>query len=75
MSKGKHYISSKAICPFYKHENRNVIYCEGVNEGTVTHIAFANPSECLSYKKQYCRCGNCTNCPIYKMLIYFKYNN
>ena len=73
MSKGKHYISSKAICPFYKHENRNVIYCEGVKEGIVNHLAFANPSECLLYKKEYCRC-NYNQCPTYKMLIASKYN-
>lgn len=69
----KHYISSKAICPFYRHENRNVIYCEGVKEGSVTHIAFANPYDCLSYKKQYCRCDH-THCLISKMLISAKYN-
>ena len=73
MSKGRHNISAKAICPFYKYENRNVIYCEGVNEGTVIHIAFANPSECLSYKKQFCRCEH-TQCNISKMLISYKYN-
>ena len=73
MSKGKHYNSAKAICPFYKHENRNVIYCEGIKDGTVTHIAFANPSECLSYKKQHCRCNH-TQCNISKMLMSSKYN-
>lgn len=74
MSKGKHYTSNKAICPFYKHENRNVIYCEGVNDGTVLHMAFANPSECLAYKKEYCRSNNCTQCLISKMLLSTKYN-
>lgn len=74
MSKGKHYISRKAICPFYRHENRNVLYCEGIIEGTVIHVAFANPSECLSYKKKCCRCSDYKHCPIYKMLIESKYN-
>ena len=69
----KRYTSIKAICPFYKHESRQVIYCEGIKEGTVTHIAFANASECLSHKKQFCRC-NYTQCPINLMLI-SKYNN
>jgi hypothetical protein len=70
----KHYVSSKAICPFYKHENRNVIYCEGIKEGTVIHIAFANPHECIEYKKQNCRCGNFKQCPVYNMLLDTKYN-
>ena len=69
----KRYTSSKAICPFYKHENRQVIFCEGIKEGTVTHVAFANPSDCLSYKKQYCRCNH-TQCPVNRMLNN-KYNN
>lgn len=69
----KRYASSKAICPFYRHENRQVIFCEGVEEGTVLHLAFANPSECLEYKKRYCRCNH-TQCSVSKMLI-IKYNN
>lgn len=73
MAKGKHYPSMKAMCPFYKHENRQVIYCEGVKEGTVLHLAFANPSECLLYKKQYCQ-SNYTQCQISGLLI-SKYNN
>lgn len=70
----KHYTSNKAICPFYKHESRQVIYCEGIKEGTVIHLAFANPSDCLTHKKQYCRCGNCSKCPISTLLM-AKYNN
>ena len=69
----KRYTSRKAICPFYRHENRQVIFCEGVEEGIVLHLAFANPSECLEYKKRYCR-WNHTQCYVSKMLI-IKYNN
>lgn len=68
----KRYTSRKAVCPFYKYENRNVIFCEGIKEGTVLHIAFANPSECFLHKKEYCRCNH-TGCPISRMLI-DKYN-
>ena len=68
----KHYTSIKAICPFYKHESRQVIYCEGVTDGNVIHLAFANPSECLDHKKKYCRCSYAL-CPINRMLN-IKYN-
>ena len=68
----KHYVSSKAICPFYKHESTQVIYCEGIQKGTVLHMAFANASECLIYKKQYCRCNH-TQCPV-SILLNNKYN-
>ena len=69
----KHYTSSKALCPFYKHESRQVIYCEGVKEGTVLHLAFANASDWVSHRKQYCRC-NYAQCPISNLLM-SKYNN
>jgi hypothetical protein len=70
----KRYTSSKAICPFYKHESRQVIFCEGVRDDTVLHLAFANPSDCILYKKQYCRCNH-LQCPISSMLISIsKYN-
>ena len=26
----KHFVSFEAQCPFYKEEDRNIIYCEGV---------------------------------------------
>ena len=68
----KHYMSRKALCPFYKHESRQVIYCEGVSNGNVIHLAFANPSECLSHKQRYCRCSH-SDCSISKMLL-SKYN-
>lgn len=68
----KRYTSRKAICPFYKHENRQVIFCEGIKDGTVLHLAFANPSECLSHKKNYCR-ANHSQCPLSVLLI-SKYN-
>ena len=63
----KHYTSSKAICPFYKHESRQVIYCEGIKEGTVLHIAFANPTDCMLYKHQYCRSDH-TECVVSQLL-------
>jgi hypothetical protein len=69
----KRYTSLKAVCPFYKHENRQVIFCEGIGEDSVIHLAFANPSDCLSHKKRYCRCSH-TECSISKMLLSHKYN-
>lgn len=64
----KHYTSRKAICPFYKYENRQVIYCEGIEDGAAIHLAFANPADCLAYKKAYCRC-DCSLCLINEMLM------
>lgn len=65
----KHYTSSKALCPFYKHESRQVIYCEGIKEGTVLHLAFANSSDWTAHKKEYCRCVGFVKCPIRNLLM------
>jgi len=43
------------ICPFYKRESQQVIYCEGVDEKSVIHLAFGNKDDCRIYEKQFCR--------------------
>lgn len=60
-------ISIKAICPFYKHEDSQVIYCEGVQDGSVIHLAFASKTSSVDYKKNHCRCYY-EECKIFKML-------
>lgn len=63
----KRYISSRAVCPFYKHESRQVIDCVGIKEDTVIHLAFVNATESFEYKKHKCK-SNYKQCTIYKML-------
>lgn len=63
----KRYESTKSVCPHYKHENRFVIFCEGICEGSVTHVAFAKPSECYKHKEKHCR-KDYQKCPITKVL-------
>lgn len=64
----KHLISSKAICPFYRHEEVSVVYCDGVQDGSVVHLAFANRSDARCYKKSFCQ-KEYEHCYIYDMLI------
>lgn len=63
----KYYTSNKAICPFYKHENRFVIFCQGVEDESVIHLAFPKPSSCYQFKEKYCRKQH-DMCPIAQML-------
>lgn len=51
----KHYISSNAKCPFYKHEDGQMVYCVGLQEGTTIHLAFANRVDASCYKKTFCQ--------------------
>ena len=63
----KHMISNKGVCPYYKHEDSQVIYCEGVKEGSVIHLAFSNKTDAREYKIKHCRCDY-NHCKINTML-------
>jgi hypothetical protein len=51
----KHRISKYAVCPYYLHEDSQVIYCEGIVPDSVIHLAFANKTDAKAYKCKYCR--------------------
>ena len=54
-------------CPYYKYQERQVIHCEGVQDGTALHIAFSTPQQLNDYQKKFCR--SCwKNCLIAGML-------
>lgn len=62
---GRHFVSYEAQCPFYKAEDRNIIYCEGVKDNSSIHNAF--PGSAAAYKKEFC-CDNWEGCLIAKAL-------
>ena len=64
---GKHHVRRSAVCPFYKHEHPQVIYCDGIVPDSVIHLAFANKTDAVEYKIGFC-CDCYQKCPIYKLL-------
>lgn len=62
---GRHFVSYEAQCPFYKAEDKNIIYCEGVKDNSSIHNAF--PGNAAAYKKEFC-CGDWESCLIAKAL-------
>ena len=52
---GKRYVSPIVICPFYKSQAGNLIYCEGVCEGSAIHVAFASPQEREMFQDKACK--------------------
>lgn len=44
-------------CPYYKHEQQSVIYCEGVEDNSSIHMAFASKTQKKEYEKRFCQ--NC----------------
>lgn len=63
----KYTVSKFAVCPFYLHEGRQIICCEGLYDGCVIHVAFANATNAKSHKRRLCR-HDYRRCPVYKML-------
>ncbi len=42
-------------CPYYKFEEKQKIYCEGVQEGTALHLAFDTIPNLKDYKNHFCK--------------------
>ena len=55
-------------CPYYKHDTSQVIFCEGLEDGMVLHLAFDTHPRLINYKGRYCRSENYRNCPLAKLL-------
>ena len=54
-------------CPYYKHDTSQVIFCEGLEDGMVIHLAFDTHPRLINYKGRYCRRCNWPNCPLASM--------
>ena len=67
MPNNRRYLSLKAVCPHYKSEEKQILYCRGIQDDTALHIAFAYPADKVAYKEKYCE--DCyQECRIAKML-------
>ena len=65
--KRNQYRCKTAMCPFYKKEDRQIIYCGGVADNSSIHLAFGFASSCNDYKTHRCR-DDYQGCHIYRML-------
>lgn len=63
----RHYCSNEALCPFYKYEDDQLIYCEGVQNGCSIRLSFAYARDSLKYKMDYCR-KDYEKCRVARML-------
>ena len=62
----KHYESSAALCPFYRMEEKTVIWCEGPSD-SVMRLLYEQEDTTEKQKTQFCY-HTWTNCPIARML-------
>ena len=61
----RRYISSQALCPFYRGEGGAEVYCEGPRRGTTIRLLIG--SEVRQIKDGWCR-SDWASCPIARML-------
>lgn len=63
----KHNFTIDVVCPYYKYEAPQMIYCEGVDENTSLHLAFDTKQRKKAYMGS--KCNKCwKTCPIAQML-------
>lgn len=63
----KHRQDVLVRCPYYKGEEKQMIFCEGVQEGSALHLAFDTNPNLRDYKNHYCK-GCYNKCHIAGML-------
>lgn len=51
----KSKVSIYVKCPYYRREEKQKIFCEGVQEGTSIHLAFDSPANLKRYMECYCK--------------------
>lgn len=51
----KNMVDAVVKCPYYKCEEKQKIFCEGVQNGTALHLAFDTPANLKDYKKHFCK--------------------
>lgn len=63
----KHREDVLVKCPYYKGEEKQMIFCEGVQDGSKLHLAFDTAPNLREYKKHFCK-GCYNNCLVAGML-------
>lgn len=51
----KHRADVLVKCPYYKFEDKQIVFCEGVQEGSAIHLAFDTSSSLKAYKNHFCK--------------------
>lgn len=65
----KRTVSAYAICPFYRSEDPQKIYCEGVTSHSSIHNVFGDAKYKKSYEQRFCCSYDYKNCKIAKALF------
>ena len=64
----KRNVTKSVLCPFYQSDERQIIYCEGVEPDTRIHLAFSSSPQLVCYRKRFCE-REYRRCRIADMLL------
>lgn len=63
----KRKVTKSVLCPYYQSDEKQIIYCEGVEPDTRIHLAFSSSPQLKCYRKRFCE-GSYNRCRIADML-------
>ena len=63
----RNYMSSAALCPFYRYEEPVAIYCEGLEPGSTLKLFYRDGKKLDRFKARHCY-GDWKKCPIARTL-------
>lgn len=63
----KHFMSNKAICPYYKDEikSKDVVRCSGHDPECTLHVTFSCPKDLKKHLRERCYSFEYKKCPYY----------
>jgi hypothetical protein len=65
----KNYMDNCIVCPFYSHEDKLKLHCEGYCKGTRLHLLFDCKERMKAHKKRFCdNINGYMNCPLYPVI-------
>ena len=64
----KHRQDVLVKCPYYKGEEKQMLFCEGVQEGSAIHLAFDTSPNLKEYKNHFCKTMCHNKCLVAGML-------
>ena len=64
--KSHRYASASVRCPYYKAQEAQIIYCNGIVDGHALHQAFASPIQRKLFERMYCE-NEWERCPYAKI--------
>ena len=69
---GTEWGSVRVLCPFYLSEDKMTLSCEGPEDGTALRLIFRSREAKKRCKGRWCE-KDYASCPIYRMLMVYKY--